>query len=196
MLRRFLALFLLALLAACGTTAVDIGYTPPTATVAAAGTPIVEIVEIGEFSDQRGEPSTWLGAIRGGFGNPLKTLETSKPVANVVTDAFADGLAARGLLAPTGNGAYRLAGTIRAYDCNQVVRREANTDFDVSLIETATGRTVVSRPVKRSVVTGSIVSLQTGVFASVEDLRAVAAQVLRESVDEVLDSDAVRAALR
>jgi len=52
---------------------------------------------VGTFVDARGEPANWLGAIRGGFGNPLKNLESDRPVADIVGAAFADGLRARGV---------------------------------------------------------------------------------------------------
>jgi len=54
-------------------------------------------VNVGTFVDARGEPANWLGAIRGGFGNPLKNLESDRPVADIVGAAFADGLRARGV---------------------------------------------------------------------------------------------------
>jgi hypothetical protein len=63
------------------------------------------------------EDPTWIGTIRGGYGNPLKRLNSDA--------AFADGLVARGLRLPAGNSAspYRLAVTIHEFDANQYVRR-------------------------------------------------------------------------
>jgi len=54
-------------------------------------------VIVGNFLDQRDVPANWLGAIRGGFGNPLKYLESDRPVAEIVKIAFIDGLQARGI---------------------------------------------------------------------------------------------------
>jgi len=51
------------------------------------------------------EDPTWIGTIRGGYGNPLTRLASDAPVDRVVAQAFADGLAARGLRAP---GALRI----------------------------------------------------------------------------------------
>jgi hypothetical protein len=41
-------------------------------------------VGVGSMADQRGETATWFGAIRGGYGNPLKKLEATPSVSVVV----------------------------------------------------------------------------------------------------------------
>lgn len=46
--------------------------------------------------DSMGIDATWLGAIRGGYGNPLKNLESNVPVSQLVQDAFSSALKARG----------------------------------------------------------------------------------------------------
>jgi hypothetical protein len=178
--------------AACTTSRVAVGYKP-------SGAPAVSssqgLVEVGAFADKRGEPSNWLGAIRGGFGNPLKNLESDEPVSDVVTHAFADGLKARGLLASAGGGRYALSGTIRGLACDQMARREASADLQVVLRDTATGQEVLSKGYKAENIEGSVLSLKTGVFASVEDLRVLIEKTLQQAVDSALDDPAFRAAL-
>ena len=95
MLKRILFAIVVTTLSACGTTNVGLKYSAPP-TVAQASTRAQPLL-VGNFIDKRGEPATWLGAIRGGFGNPLKNLESDKPVADLVKAAFADGLRARGV---------------------------------------------------------------------------------------------------
>ena len=49
--------------------------------------------------DQRNESGPiGIGAIRSGYGNPLKVLHLSQPLAVTVGDVFRDALRARGLL--------------------------------------------------------------------------------------------------
>jgi hypothetical protein len=73
--------------------------------------------------------------VRGGFGNPLKTIETTDSVQEEVTRAFRDAVQRRGLLVGPGDGATDLAMIIRRLDCSQYVRREAQADFRVLLTD-------------------------------------------------------------
>ena len=176
----------------CSTTGVALKYAPPQNVVAvAAGT---EGVSVGTFEDKRGEPATYLGAIRGGFGNPLKTLESSTPVATVVATAFADGLRTRGI--QTSGAKYEISGTIKVLECIQMVRRDATVEIDVKLVANDTKKEVFTKTVKANTLDGSIFNLATGVFASVEDLRAVTEKTLREAVDRALDDPEFRKALK
>jgi uncharacterized lipoprotein YajG len=197
MRRSLLPLGLLLTLAACSTTAVDVAYQPGGAGSAAAtaGQQQRPVVAVSAFADQRGEDPNWLGSIRGGYGNPLKTLTTPQPVAEVVRKAFADGLASRGLLADAG-ARYTLNGTVQQFDASQYARREATAKVLLTLKDASTGRTLLAEPFEHTVVAGSILTLRTGVFASVDDLRDVAAQALNGAVDKALDSPAFRQAVR
>ena len=193
MFARFALLAVVAFLfSGCSTTGVALKYAPPQNVVtAAAGT---DAVSVGTFEDKRGEPATYLGAIRGGFGNPLKTLESSTPVATVVAIAFADGLRARGIQA--GSAKYEISGTIKVLECIQMVRRDATVEIDVKLVSTETKKEVFTKTVKANTLDGSIFNLATGVFASVEDLRAVTEKTLRDAVDRALDDPEFRKALK
>lgn len=199
-MRRLRPLCLLLALAACSTTPVDVAYRPgagasDSATASRPQQQQRPVVAVGAFTDQRGEDPNWLGSIRGGFGNPLKTLTTPEPVVQVVRRAFADGLASRGLLADSG-GRYTLTGTVEEFDATQMTRREATAKVLLTLKDAATGRTILSEPFEHRVVAGSFVTLRTGVFASVDDLRDVAAQALNGAVDKALDSPVFRQAVR
>jgi hypothetical protein len=194
MLRMFLAALALASLAGCGTTPVKVGYRPEanvnpfpasSARVSAA-----------TFVDDRGEPPRWLGAIRGGFGNPLKVLETDETVAVIVQKAFDEGIRARRGSPAQASGALEIRGNIKKLDCSQYVRREAHGVIEVAVVEVATGRERFRRTYTADAVDGSIVSLSTGIFASVDDLRGVAEQVVKQLVDKALDDPSLRDALR
>jgi hypothetical protein len=75
------ALSLSCLLGACSTTRVTLTYVPDALHPAEAG---AAGIAVGEFVDRRGESASWLGAIRGGYGAALKTIETQRPLAGLV----------------------------------------------------------------------------------------------------------------
>lgn len=198
-LRRLLSLLVICLgVSACGTTQVAMPYTPAARPApAAAARPVVAV---GNVSDERRdgrEDANWIGTIRDGYGIPVKRLEAPGPVRDVVRQAFADALAARGLLAPAGAAPrYELTVRITQFDANQYVRREATADFQVTLTERGSNRTAWSGRGRAQQVDGNLLSLSTGVFASVDDLRQTALRTMSEAIDRALDDPAFRAALR
>ncbi|HWP00395.1 MAG TPA: YajG family lipoprotein [Methylococcus sp.] len=186
-----LALFLLS---ACSTTKVPLNYAPDGAQTKAPEN--AKPVAVGSFADDRGEPPTWLGAIRGGFGNPLKNLEAEKPVSDLVKEAVTEGLKARGYPVAASGALREINGRIKQLDCNQIVRREANTEIEIEIFDAQNGQQRTARTFSASNVDGSLLSPSTGIFASVEDLRSITEKTLREVVDKALDDPAVRNALK
>jgi len=161
---------LCATLAGCGTTRTPMLYQP---TVAIQKTIVSAQVTVGSFVDSRGESDpTWAGAIRGGFGNSLKVLALDKPVSDVIKAAFEDGLKARGA-SPTLTGG----------------------QLELTVLDSS-GHTKFTRNYRSNNIDGSILTLSTGVFASIDDLRVVMERTLRETVDKALDDSALRAALQ
>lgn len=194
---RLLLLPLIASLAACGTTQTTMPYAPTVQVQpVAAARPVVAVSNRVANERKAGrEDPYWIGTIRGGYGNPLKRLSSDVPVDQAVAKAFADGLAARGLNAPSeANSPYVLAVTIHQFDANQYVRREATADFSAVLTERATGREVWRDRHRAYNVDGSILSLSVGIAASPEDLRRVALRTMSEAVDALLDKPAFQAA--
>jgi len=190
--KQVIALMCCIALAACGTTKVGLTYAPPaTVSKAASSNP----VQVGTFTDSRGEPATWLGAIRGGFGNPLKTLESDKPVSEIVGVAFADALRARGVAVDPGASATRITGTIKRLDCIQIARREGNVELEVRVVA-AGGVVRFAKTYSATRVDGSLLTMSAGVFGSVDDLRVTLEATLREVVDKALDDTELRAALQ
>lgn len=176
----------LVVLTGCVTDTVTLGYKSAGAAAASPGTP----VSVGSFIDQRGETAKWIGAVRGGYGNPLKKLETDRPVADLVKEAFADGLKARGLLG-AGPGSYQISGVITKLDCSQYVRREAHAAIEVRVFDPS-GRQVFGQTYTADELDGSLLALNVGVFGSVERLRALEEKALGEVVDRALDDTALR----
>ncbi|WP_168220321.1 YajG family lipoprotein [Azospirillum thermophilum] len=145
-------------------------------------------VEVFGVTDSRKNSSTRIGAIRGGFGNPIKTLEASAPVKDVVRQAFLDGLSARGLLAAPGAGSYGIELTVKRLDSSQLVRREAHSDFVFSVIEKTSGRQIYSKDVADNRADEG--SLAGGILGSVEELRKITNDSLQAAVDQALDNPA------
>jgi hypothetical protein len=184
---------LLALLLPACTTAV--GGLPYTSTAAvspyAAGPAIGRVVAI----DQRGEAPRHIGAVRGGFGNPIKTIETVNPVKEEIAHAFQDALRKRGLIASHGDGFDVLTVTVLRMDCSQYVRREAHADFQIALTDPS-GRPIYQDNVKVTVVDGSRMAMDVGIFGNPEDLRAVAIQAMSMAIDQALDKAEISGAFR
>jgi hypothetical protein len=89
---------------------------------------------VGAFTDDRGTDANWLGAIRGGYGNPLKKLYTDRPVSEVVEQAFSDALKARKLLGDRQNAKVEVTGEIIKFDCSYYFNREAHAHLLVKVL--------------------------------------------------------------
>ena len=152
-------------------------------------------VSVGQFTDARGEPANWIGAIRGGFGNPIKVIETDVPVSKAFASAFAAGLEERKALAKAGEAGYEIRGTIKRFDCDQYARREATAEVELKVTRQSDGAIVYFGTKSANIVSGSIITLSAGIFGSVEELRRVAEQTLRQLVDVVLDDQDFRKAI-
>jgi uncharacterized lipoprotein YajG len=178
------ALLTSSVLAACSQQVV-LNYVPssPPSRVGAGST--VSKVSV---KDQRSEQDpTWIGAIRGGYGNPLKVLHLSEPLRETVANAFRDALKARGLLAPDDHAPYDLSVSIVKFASTQMVRREAEADLVIDVIDRATGGSKYHDEVSVDLVTGSILALDTGILASPSDLQAVAQNALNQAIDQLLE---------
>jgi ABC-type uncharacterized transport system auxiliary subunit len=187
-MNRFLALACALALGGCGNTVSSLHYTS-TVSVQAASVATVGSVTA---ADQRKEAPNRLATIMGGYGNPLKTLDTAKPVKDEVADAFTEGLRARGLLAPAEQAPFRLALTVRRFDSDQYMGRGARIDVGMSVLDRA-GRTVFDDNAKEDVSESEF--LQVGVFADIKDLQRISETVLDRAIDKLLDSPGFRAAV-
>jgi len=184
----FRTLSLIAVLAvtACNTVS-GVSYTPTGKVVVAASPEIASVA----VTDQRKEAPTRLATIMGGFGNPLKTLDTPRPVKDVVADAFTQGLQARGMLASSA-APFRIFVTLRKFDADMIVGRTARIDLTMQ-VANQSGRVVFQRDAADSV--SDMKLLQTGVFASIDDLRVLSQTVLDRTVDKLLDDPSFRSAI-
>jgi uncharacterized lipoprotein YajG len=179
------------LISGCSTNPVTLSYDP--ALVPAKQTTSLPVVEVNSVTDWRENTSNRIGAIRGGYGNPLKKLTTTVPVKDVVREAFTEGLRARGLLAEGHKGSYGLNIDVKRLDSSQLVRREAHSKFDISVIETVSGKQIYSRTAEdnRSDEGGN----GAGILASVDDLRKITNESLQAAIDQALDDMGFLAAI-
>lgn len=181
----------LSFLGGCSTSSVALTYKPTTTIV-----PIVSnnSVSVGSFADNRGESATWFGAIRGGFGSPIKVLEATPSISALVQSAFSQGLRDRGVEVSR-SGHRQIAGVIKKLDCDQYERREATVEIEVSIIDTETGKQLFIQTFTTHNVEGSVLALDAGIFGSVEKLRTLAEKTLSAAVDKALDDSLLQRAL-
>jgi uncharacterized lipoprotein YajG len=175
-------------LGACSNTVASLHYTPDNPVRAASAPSIAAITA----TDQRKEAPARLATIMGGFGNPLKTLDTAKPVKDEVADAFTQGLSVRGLLAPNGQAPYRLALTVRKFDADMIIGRTARTDLTMIALDRS-DHTVFTDSVSDS--QSDMKFFDTGVFADINDLRDLSQTVLNRTIDRMLDNPGFRASV-
>jgi hypothetical protein len=188
MMWRRLSLVAALALVACSNTVASLHYVPTTPVQAIAAPSIGNV----SATDQRKEAPARLATIMGGFGNPLKTLDTAKPVKDEIADAFVEGLRVRGLLAQGGEAPFQLTLVVRKFDADMIVGRTARIDITMLLIDRA-GHTVFHDAVIDS--QSDLKFLQTGIFADITDMQVLAETVLSRTVDHMLDNPAFRAAL-
>ena len=179
---------LLGVLATACTTATDLPYTPSSAPFVQAA-PAVTSVAVTDVREEK-DP-TYIGAIRGGYGNPLKTIVTRQPIADEVNTAFLAALDARHLLA-TG-APYTLTVHVTKLSANQYVKRSAHAAFDVTLRD-ASGRQIYADTVDTERANGSF--FDNGIFASSTDLHAIMVQTMSEAIDKALDKPGFLAAIK
>jgi hypothetical protein len=103
----------------------------------------------------------------------------------VVRDTFVEGLHARGLLADGNTGTYGLQIGVKRLDSSQLVRREAHSKFDISVIDKASGKHVYSKTAEDN--RSDEGSLATGILASTEDLRKITNDSLQAAIERPIN---------
>lgn len=188
---RHSALLLLLSLAACGATAVNLPYAP-TAAIQPAARPTVGAITV---TDARGEKDpTWLGAIRGGYGNVAASVTTVRPVKDEVEAAFRDALSARGLLATGAAAPYRFDVTVNRLSCNHYFVGDGQAMFTVALIDVRTNQPVYQDKTEAKVAADSSFTLSTARL--VDNVRVATISAMNQAIDEALNRPAFVAAVQ
>jgi ABC-type uncharacterized transport system auxiliary subunit len=184
------ALFLVGVLSGCSSHMMDIkyesSYEPEQPNVS-------EKIYVGEVLDSRGTEPNWLGAIRGGYGNPLKKLYTNDITSKVVEEAFEDALRVRHLLGPASTSQYRIDVKLIKFDTSYYVNKEAHANFTVSLMDKTAGDKVFSRTYKTD---NEKSGRAAGIFGDVNSLSSFANDTLNETIDKMLNDQDFIAAIK
>jgi hypothetical protein len=176
-----LYMFIVIVLAGCSSHMMAVKYEPLSQPAVSSAT---ENVYVRNVVDSRGTPSNWLGAIRGGYGNPLKKLYTDDETALVIKGAFEDALKSRGLLGPAEKAGYHIVINLLKFDTSYMVNKEAHANFTMSLVHKSTGISLFSHTYRTDNKKGGA---GAGIFGNVEALAAFAAETLNETIDKALD---------
>ena len=182
---RPLLLSALCLLAACSTTG-TLSYIPTGNPALGAQNSVSAVAVI----DHRDEKPNRVATIRGGYGNPLKVLDTPVPVSEIVASVFKDALTRRHMLSPDGPCRFEL--TLDTLYGDQYIGRKAEIKLSLAVFN-QTGQ-----PVYRDTLTDKdyeFTFFDNGIVSSIDDLRKRVEALLDRSVDQMLDKRALRAAL-
>lgn len=189
LLRIFIIALSITWLQGCSSHNMDITYKPTSQPTTSKTIGKIETVNV---TDSRGTPTNWLGAIRGGYGNPLKKLYTDGNTSDVVATAFEEALQARGLIAPKNISKFRVNVTLEKFDTSYFFNKEAHAHFSVALVHTPTQQTVFSQTYRTDNEEGGV---GAGIFGNVDALAEFANKTLNQNIDKALDDPQFIAAL-
>jgi hypothetical protein len=182
-------LLAILLLTACSTHIMPLTYQ---ASRYLGNTEHMPLVASTRVIDERNTDSNWLGAIRGGFGNPLKELRSDKPVNEAVNDVLISALKARNMLGTNETSNKQLEVSIRKLDCSYYMNREAHVYLQVDVLALPNRVPLFSHEYRTDNVESG---LGAGIFGDVDHLAQFAQKTLNETIDKVLDDPQLRSAL-
>ena len=142
--------------------------------------------------DERGTPDNWLGAIRGGYGNPLKKIYTDGPTADAVRAVFEDALQARGMLGTPETSDKAVEITISKLDCSYYFNREAHAHLSVTVVTLPERTWNFTHAYKTDNSEGG---LGAGIFGDPDYLAEFAERTLNETIEKILSDPDFLAAL-
>lgn len=178
--------FVVLLLSGCSTHMAKVEYEGSGVNSKGVTPSINEVI----VSDDRDTESNWLGAIRGGYGNVLKTLRTEEPTDIVVDKMYTDALMKSGIYDESIDAPYSLKVKITKFDCSYYWNREAHAYVDVSLVDNSTSNIKFSKSYKTDQVDPGA---GAGIFGDVDTLRDLAESTMNETVDKMLtDSEFIK----
>ncbi|KAA1190500.1 SHOCT domain-containing protein [Pseudohalioglobus sediminis] len=173
---------ILIFISACSTHQTVVEYEGSGIAAPEAGPTINSIV----VSDDRGTESNWLGAIRGGYGNVLKTLQTEQSTDIIVDQMYTAALGQSGIYSTDIDGPYSLKVSISKFDCSYYFNREAHAHVRISLIENESRNAVFEKSYKTDETESGV---GAGVFGDVDTLRDLAELAMNKTIDKMLSDD-------
>jgi len=184
-------LAILSSLFGCSTTTTTLRYQPADpVTIQPNAKPIATVGTIADV--RQGEDPHWFGAIRGGFGNPLKKLVGEMPMSENVARALADALTQRQLLAPADAATVRVDGTIQVLECNYYFNRDAHAQLTLNIVDVKSGAILYSQSKKTDNSEGGA---GAGIFGDVNHLADFMQKTLSQTIDKFFADPAFMSAL-
>jgi uncharacterized lipoprotein YmbA len=186
--RNWLILAIVITLAGCSTHSTKITYEGDGGGIERSEPLISQVVVV----DKRGTDSDWLGAIRGGYGNRLKTLRTDRSTDVVIDEIYTNALTQAGIYGQNKNAPFQLNVDINKFDCSYYFNREAHAHVSVSLQKRGDSNTFFRKAYKTDLTEPGV---GAGIFGDVDTLRDLAEQAMNETIDKMLVDSEFRDAL-
>jgi hypothetical protein len=186
LLRLISSIALAALVSSCVSSQVSLDYQPRPGSIL-RGNPEFGV---GQFTNLRREGPFFLGTVRMPLGAPVENVTTRTPVEQIVPNAFAHALDARGMLNGNDRAKYIVTGEILDLYCQQIVHPYGYARLRVNIIRAGSGQIVFSR-----VYVGERQSTayRPGSGTPVPLLRELTSRALQDAVDAALDDREMRA---
>jgi uncharacterized lipoprotein YajG len=140
-------------------------------------------ITVGTVQDTRGTESNWLGAIRGGYGNVLKSLYTERDTNAVVEEAFVSALSARGATVDAPTTDFLIDVNLQKFDTSYFFNKEAHAHFTV-VLKNAARETLFTQSYVTDLQQGGV---GAGILGDVNALAAFANEALNTNIDKALD---------
>lgn len=144
---------------------------------------------VGQFKDKRGMNPQVLGHVRLPVGPAVDTMQTRLPVSDIVRNAFAHGLEARGMLSQTPRPRFLIKGDIQDLRAQLLVHPYGYTRIRVNVVDQASGGVVYSRVYEAERQSNAY---RPGSGSPVPALRELTSRALQEAVDRALDDPQMR----
>ena len=189
MIRLILLLAVVFISTGCSTRMVQLKYTSQQAATVVTGVTPVKAVLV---KDQRKDDPDWLGAVRGGYGNPLKTLKVRDSVAAQYQEALIDALQRRGLYGKADGAGLRLTVTIQRLDSIYIMNQEVNVEVTYSLIDETGAKKFenTAKTHKEEKASG------LGIAANMDSFQAFTEKAIYDNIDKLVSDPGLLDVLR
>ncbi len=157
--------------------------------VAGASEPQISQVIV---SDNRGTDADWLGAIRGGYGNRLKTLRTEQSTDVIVDKMYTRALEKSGLYLANADLPVLLKVSITKFDCSYFFNREAHAHVEIALGHVFAPQDLFSKAYRTDLTEAGV---GAGIFGDVDTLRDLCEEAMNQTIDKMLNDDEFREAV-
>ncbi len=175
-----------ALLSSCVSSQISLDYQPRPGQIM-RGNPEFAV---GAFSNMRREGPFFLGTVRMPLGAPVENVMTRTPVEQIVANAFAHALDARGMLTRQERSKYVITGEVLDLYCQQIVHPYGYARIRVNVVRAGSGQVVFSRVYKGE---RQSTAYRPGSGSPVPLLRELTSRALQDAVDAALDDREMRA---